>query len=415
MGDLWVLPPMAAASGTEGLGTALVLLGLLYIVALGADYVGRKTHLPRVTLLLLAGIVAGPSILDLSPGLRETTFDIVTVIALTFVGFSLGNSFKMEWLKENGRSILLISIAVVAITAAVVYAGLWALRVEPVVAILLAGVATATAPAATRDVVLESKARGPFAQRLLAIVAIDDAWGVLLFSILLAVAAGVTGGSGIGEVLVDGAWELFGSILLGVLLGVLLAWAKDRTKSIENSLAMTLGTALLCTGLALFFDFSFLLSTMVLGAVVANLAHKSDLAFEALERVEWPILTLFFVLAGASLVLEDVLLVGVAGSAYILLRIVGRLVGGSLGAAWAGSDQHTRRWIGPALLPQAGIAIGLGFLGAQRFPEHKETLLTIVIGSTVIFEIIGPVVARMALIRSGEVAGAGPETPRTED
>lgn len=391
-------PPMAE------LATALILLGLLYLAALAADIIGRRSHLPRVTILLLAGVVAGPSVLDLVPQLRESAFDIITIVALTFVGFSLGNSFTLDWLRENGKAVMIISVTVVAITATVVFAGLvWYQTAPLVVAILLAGVATATAPAATRDVVQEANATGPFARKLLAIVAVDDAWGVLLFSVLLAVAQGFEGQEGVTDVLLGGAWEIIGAAMLGLALGIPLAWAKDRSKRIENSLAMTLGTALLCTGLAELIHVSFLLATMVLGATVANMARKSDLAFEALERVEWPILTLFFVLAGASLHLDSLIAVGLLGTMYVVLRIVGRVLAGYLGARWAGEGPHMRRWIGPALLPQAGIAIGLGFVAATRFPAHRETIMTVVIGSTVVFELIGPIVARIALKRAGEM------------
>jgi Kef-type K+ transport system membrane component KefB len=148
---------------------------------------------------------------------------------------------------------------------------------------------------------------------------------------------------------------------------------------------------------------SHILTSIVLGATVANLARHHERPFHAIEGIEWPFLILFFLLAGAALHVEAIGQVGLLGIAYITLRVAGRILGTRLGGWLSGTEPVTRRWIGLALLPQAGVAIGMALLASQRFPELKDTLLTVVLGSTVVFELLGPVMTRRVLARVGEI------------
>lgn len=381
----------------------LVTFGGLFIIGLLADLVGRHTPLPRVTLLLLAGFVIGPSFLDWLPQFTGDWFPILTDIALAMIGFLLGQKLTMSTLQRLGRSVLFMSIGEVFLTALLVFTVLSVCGVTTELALLLAGIAPATAPAATIDVVREYKAKGRFTDTLLGIVAIDDAWGLLVFSVLLAVVQALSGQEGVGAVLISGVWEIGGAVLLGVLLGMPMAYLTGRIRPGEPTQAEALGVVLLCAGLAVLMEVSYILSAMILGAVVANLAKHHDRPFHAIEGFEWPFLILFFLLAGAALHMEALAHVGLLGAGYVVLRIVGRILGTQLGGWLSGTEPTTRRWIGLALLPQAGVAIGMGLLASQRFPDLKDILLPVVLGSTVIFELLGPVMTRRVLIRIGEV------------
>jgi len=167
---------------------SLIILGSLFVIGLLTDAVGRYTALPRVTLLILFGVVVGPAGFDVLPSLVHDWFEILASIALAMVAFLLGGSLSRSQLRRNGRQILIVSIAVVTFTVVFVSAGLMALGVAPILALFLSGIATATAPASTLDVIKETQAKGAFAQMLKGIVAIDDAWGLIVFSIMLAVA-----------------------------------------------------------------------------------------------------------------------------------------------------------------------------------------------------------------------------------
>jgi Kef-type K+ transport system membrane component KefB len=171
----------------------------------------------------------------------------------------------------------------------------------------------------------------------------------------------------------------------------------------EPSQAEALGLVMLCAGGAVWLDVSYILAAMVLGAVVANRASHHNRPFRAIEGIEWPFLILFFLLAGAALHLEALAQAGMLAVAYIGLRIAGRILGTRLGGRLSGADPAVRHWMGLALLPQAGVAIGMALLAGQRFPEINDIVLPVVLGSTVIFELVGPVVTRWTLARVGDI------------
>lgn len=391
---------------THGISEILITFGGLFLIGLLADLAGRNTPLPRVTLLLLTGFVIGPTVLDWLPEFTVTWFPVLTEIALAMIGFLLGEKLTRHRLRRMGRQVLAMSAGVVLLSALLVFAALSLAGASTEIALLLAGIATATAPAATVDVVNEYRARGRFTDTLLGIVAIDDAWGLLLFSLLLAMAQAVSGQGGGLQVLSTGAWEIAGALLLGAGLGVPTAYVTGRIRPGEPSQAEALGVVLLCAGLAVWFEVSSILAAMVLGAVVANLAKHHDRPFHAIMGIEWPFLILFFLLAGASLHLGALADAGVLGLVYIAMRVIGRILGTNLGGRIGGTDESTRRWIGLALLPQAGVAIGMALLASQRFPELRDTILAVVLGSAVIFELIGPVLTRYVLKRMGEIRDA---------
>jgi Kef-type K+ transport system membrane component KefB len=375
----------------------LLTLGGLFLGGLAMHELGRRTRLPRVTLLMLMGVLSGPSGLDLLPEFTSLWFPLVSHVALSMVGFLLGGRLTRALLREQGRQVVSISIAAVLTTVAVVSAGLALLGVSLPVALLLGSVATATAPAASIDVVREIASRGRFSEILLGIVALDDAWSLILFSMVLA--AVQTGGSS-AEVLLGGAWNLAGAVALGAALGLPMAYLTGRIQPGEPTLAEALGLVFLSSGLALWFDVSFLLTSMVLGAVVANLAKHHTRPFHEIDNVEWPFMILFFVLAGAALDLSALRTLGSLTVAYIGLRIGGRLLGGWLGARAGGADVAVRRWIGLGLMPQAGVALGMALIATQRLPATADVILPVVIASTLLFEILGPMATRLALNRA---------------
>jgi Kef-type K+ transport system membrane component KefB len=386
----------------EPLAQTLLLLGGLFSLGVVTDVLGRRTPLPRVTLLLVFGVLIGPSGLDLLPDLHERWFASVAHLALVMVGFLLGGRLTGEALRERGGRILTVSITCVLVTASVVFGGLLLIGVPVLPALLLAGISTSTAPAATQDVAHEVRADGSFTRTLLGIVALDDAWGLVLFSLVLAAAQLVDGQPGAWDVLGHGAWEVGGAALVGIAVGLPMAFLTGRIEPGEPTQAEALAGVLLCGGIALWLDVSYLLASMVLGAVVANLARHHSRPFHEIEGIEWPFMILFFGLAGASLRIESLGEVGWLGLAYVAFRVAGRILGGFVGTVREPPGALIRRWLGLSLLPQAGVAIGMALVATQRFPGLAETILPLVIGSTVLFELVGPVLTRAALVRSGE-------------
>lgn len=376
----------------------LVTVGALLLAGLAMDELGKRTKLPRVTLLVIFGILAGPSGFDMLPQAIVVWYPTVTVVALVMVAFLLGGRLTPQMLHDNGRQIFIVSLGAVAITAAFVGFGLWLMGVDPIVSLVLAGISTATAPAATQDVVRRSGAKGPFPTLLLGIVAIDDAWGLIVFSLLLAVGHAVLGQSASGSLL-QGATELGGALLVGLAVGFPAAYLTGRLQPGEPSQIEALGVVFLCGGLSLAIGASFLLAAMVAGLIVANFAEHHTRAFHEIENIEWPFMVLFFVLAGASLDIVTLPAIGTIGLAYLVLRIAGRIAGGWLGGRLSGMPPVYSRWIGVALMPQAGVALGMALVAAHAFPESHDEILTVAIGTTVLFELIGPLLAQWALTR----------------
>ena len=179
-----------------------------------------------------------------------------------------------------------------------------------------------------------------------------------------------------------------------------MSYLTGRIEPGEPSLYEALGLVFLCGGIALLLNVSFLLASMTMGAVVANLAHHHTRPFHAIEGIEWPFMILFFVLAGASLEARTLALAAGLLTAYVALRVAGRLVGGWIGGGLPPADPLTRRWMGLALLPQAGVALGMALVAAQQLPEVGEVILPVVVAATVFFEISGPIATRVALRRA---------------
>jgi Kef-type K+ transport system membrane component KefB len=390
------------------LARTLITIGGLLLVGFVADGLAQRSRLPRVTLLLVFGFFIGPASLSLLPDVGQKWSGMVTHMALVMVGFLLGGHLTWSMLRERGRMVLWISLSVVFATLSIVCAGLWliatfaAVGVPFAAALVLAGVAPATDPAATMDVVHETNARGPFTRTLLGIVAIDDAWGLIVFSFVIACVQAVNGDSSV-VALLQGTWEILGGITLGAALGVPMAYVTGRVQPGEPTLVEALGLVFLCGGLAVWLDVSLLLAAMTMGMVVANLATHHERPFHEIENIEWPFMIFFFVLSGASLEVAALQKVGFIAAAYIGLRIVSRLLGAWASATLGNAEPSIRRWMGFALMPQAGVALGMALVATQRFPELADSIMPVVIVSTILFEIAGPVCTRWAIRKAGEM------------
>jgi Kef-type K+ transport system membrane component KefB len=389
-------------------------LGLFFLAGLAADQLGRRTRVPRVTLLLALGAVAGGSGFDVVPPEAWVFEEFLATAALTMVAFLLGSALTLETLRAHGAEIMGISIGTVLITLGVVTAGLAAIGVDPGVALVLGAIATATAPAATVDALNQSGARGAFVDTLKGVVAIDDAWGLLVFAVALAVAHGLSGGAAAGTghgAIATAAWEIGGALALGTVIGLPGAVLTGRVRQGEPLLAEALGLVFLTAGVALLMEVSFLIAGMTAGALIVNLARHHTRAFHEIEHVQWPFMLLFFLLAGASLDLQELSGIGAIGIAYIALRIAGRLAGGWVGASAARAPRAWRPWYGVALLPQAGVAIGMALVAAEALPEAAGLILTLTIGTTVVFELFGPAATLWAVRRASGASGSADDPP----
>lgn len=391
---------------TASSAALFVTLGAILLVAPGIEALARRTRLPRVTLFLVLGVFLGPLALDALPAERTTWYPVVAELALAMVGFLLGGEFTRANLRDRGRDVIVVSLAVSVVTGLVVGVGLWAAGAPVALALILGTAATATDPAAVDSVARERNAAGPNVSLLRGVVAVDDVWGLMIFAVVLSVVETIesTDATAQAALMVNAAAELAGSVALGGVLGLMMAELTGRLRPGEPTRLEALGFVLLCCGAASYFELSYLLAAVAMGTVVSNRAKHHEIAFRELEAIEAPFLITFFVLSGATATFSagGPILVLVAG--YVVLRVLGRWLGVRLGLLAARGRFDGR--LGMALLPQAGVALGMTLVACEQRPELAPTVLPTVVLGTIFFESVGPVLTARFLDRVGESAPA---------
>lgn len=383
-------------SDLTAMAAGQLAVGCLLLLGLAAEAIGRRTALPGVTLQLCLGIAVGPAVFDILPSDAKQWFPVVTEIALVMVGFLIGGEFTKTRLRELGATILTAAVVQAAMTFAVVAIGLLVLGFGYPLALTLAGIATATAPAATVAVVHELGLTGRFSRILLGVVAVDDVLALAAFAVALSLATGT--GTPL-EAVMDAGGSILGAVALGAALGVPMAFLTGRIRPGYPTLEEALGMVLILTALSTTLEVSPILAAVVMGIFVSNLARHHERPFHEIENIERPFLVVFFVLAGASLELDMLLASSGLGIAFVLLRIVGKVGGGWLGGMKAGLPGKESAWLGVALLPQAGVALGLALAASERLDVGLQ-LLSVVIFATIVFELTGPIGTRAAVQRA---------------
>ena len=385
----------------------LLLVGITMMAGLIMSRAAKLVKLPNVTAFLVAGLIIGPCVAGIISREQAESMGIISEAALGFIAYSIGGEFKLSYLKKIGKAPLTITFFQGMMTAVCVDVGLILFGVDVPLALLLGAIGLATAPAATLMVVRQYKANGPVTQMLLPVVAMDDALGLMVFSISAAVAQGMLGGAiTVSSMLLTPLIEIVGSFALGAALGWLLAFGARFFASRGNKLALSIALVLAGVGLCDILNLSSLLVCMMIGAMMVNLSQQREVLMEQCDRFTPPLFLLFFVLSGADLDLSVLPSVGLIGVMYLLLRCIGKWGGTYLGAVCVKADKHIRHYLGLTLLPQAGVAIGMAALVSARFPTLAAQVNTIVLAGVLVFELIGPVITKIALTKAGEIPAA---------
>ncbi|WP_373031115.1 cation:proton antiporter [Sulfurovum sp.] len=378
----------------------ILFIGIIFFLGLVAEILANKISLPRVSLLIILGIFIGPSGLNLLPKVFiDEWFHTITTIALGMIGFLIGQQFTWSKLNKSGISVFSIALGKVLMSFVLISAMLLLIRLPLPAAVILASIASATAPAAIYEVVHEMKIRNKFVTTLLAVVAFDDILALFLFSLVLSV---LSASEQIGWYMIvsTGMIEIFGSLLLGYMIGYPVAKITGRIKPGEPSMIEALGSVFFISGLSQWLGLSPILAAMAMGSAVTTFAKHHTSPFHAIENIQWVFMIIFFILAGAALEIDALFDVGFVGFIYIMSRLAGFYIGVRLGAKLSGSDINIEKWMGLALIPQAGVAIGMALIASQHYSEYTHLILPIVLGTTIIFEIFGPMVTRYALRKS---------------
>ena len=387
-----------------------MLLSMAAAIALGLllTRIAKKINLPNVTAYLVAGLAVGPYCLNLFDQDALAGVAQITSVALGFIAFSIGGEFKWESLKRVGTKAVIITLFQALAALALVDIVLLVFGFDVPLSITLGAIATATAPAATLMVVRQYRAQGTMTNTLLSVVAMDDAVGLAAFSISLAIAQSLTSGAAptLYNMLISPLLEIILSLVVGGLLGALLSFLMRFFRSRANRLSLMLAAVLAGVALADGYGLSSLLTCMAIGAAMVNLRDDSEMLVEIIDRWTPPLFTLFFVISGAELDLHVLSTVGILGLLYILARSFGKYFGARVGASVVKSEPKIRKYLGLTLLPQAGVAIGMAQVVITKLPEYGAEIRAVVLCATLVYELIGPVITRIALERSGEIPGS---------
>lgn len=385
----------------------LFAIGLILVLALLAGQFVRVLRVPEVTAYILVGVALGPSVLGWISAGNVASLHVMSQVALGLILFSVGSVFRFEHFRHMGRRVVLLTVAESSATGVLVFGTVLFLGQSWQLAALLGTASMSTAPAATLMVLRECDSRGPLTDTVRGVVAVNKVIVLAVFTLVTAlIRLSRPTSASVLNIIYDASftfvWELLGSAALGFLLGLMLAGWCSRIKDHGEVQMLLAGSILLCVGVALVLDLSPLLSSLAVGATMVNLTPATQRLSAALARLDPPLYAIFFVVAGADLDIGKVGALGALGGGYILARTAGKVFGANAGARFLGFDPYQRRWIGLAILAQADLAIALSLEVARRFPEYAVTMSTVVLGAVCVFEVLGPIATRYALIGSGE-------------
>lgn len=414
----------------------LLTLSVALFAGLMLSRLAKLVKLPAVTAYLVAGILIGPYVLGRLgvSGLGfismadVKSYSLLADVALGFIAFSIGNEFRLSQLKKTGRQATVIGIFQAVITTLLVDAVLIGVhfampdKLPLPAAITLGAIASATAPAATLMVVRQYKAKGPLTDILLPIVALDDAVGLILFAVSFGISkALISGKIDVISIILEPVLEVVLSLLLGLVMGLLFTFFERFFHSRSKRLSMSVTFVLLTVALSMLkfeiggihIAFSSLLVCMMLGTMFCNFCDFSEELMDRVDRWTAPLFILFFVISGAELelsVFTDVAIV-VIGLIYILSRSAGKYSGAFLSANAVKCDKQIVRYLGVTLLPQAGVALGMAIKSAELGPDFS-IIANITLFAVLVYELIGPLLTKIALTKAGEIKPEGKTSAR---
>lgn len=368
----------------------------------------KLIKLPNVTGYLIAGLLIGPYVLKLVPLDMTYQLGLISEMALAFIAFSIGAEFKISYLKKVGLTPIVIAILEALTASFVVIVVLVLFKFDIKTALLLGAIASATAPAATIMVVKQYDAKGPVTETLLSVVALDDAVALIAFGFAMAIVNSLQNPSEVSLLmsLVSPLVEIVGSVLLGLILGILFAIPLRYFKKDSNRLILTIAFVFLGSSLASMLGLSSLLLCMSMGAMLINITRAGNAILKLVDNITPPIFLMFFVVSGMELNIMTIPQIGLIGILYVTCRVIGKVAGAYIGAAIMKAPETVRKYLGFTLVPQAGVAIGLSLIASNTLPaELGQTIRTVILCATLIYELVGPAITKISLEKAGEITG----------
>lgn len=408
---------IADLSFFENLGiksnVALVIISVALMLFGGflMTRITKRLKLPNVTAYIVVGILMGPYVLNLIPETIISGMDFLSDIALAFIAFSTGEFFKFAIIKKNGPKVIVITLFESLVASILIFIVMYfLLHMSLAFSVVLAALAAATAPASTVMTIRQTGAKGDFVDTLLQVVALDDIVGLVAYSIAISVAvASNAGGTFSFTSVVVPILTSLGILVLGAFFGIIMKLMMTKKRTTDNRLIIAIALIFLFCGICAILDESPLLGCMAMGTIYIN-STNDDKLFKQLNYFTPPILLLFFVRSGLNFKLDALVHTSgtvsstpliVVGVVYFIVRIIGKYAGAYVGCATVKKKKEVRNYLGLALIPQAGVAIGLAALGARTLGgEQGSNLETIILASSVLYELIGPACAKLSLYLS---------------
>ncbi len=398
----------------------IFLITIFLLLAFFTVLLSKRFHIPVVVGYVFLGIILSPDILSLLPYINNdlknlytfilTNMNYITQISLAFIAFTIGSELSLKTIRRLGKSIFYIviiqSFAAFGLVAAAVYFFGWPLYMG----LLLGAIATATAPAATVMVIQEYQAEGPLTSTMMAVIGIDDAVALIVFSLISPIAfAQYKGGAEIhfGEMMIHPLIEITGAVIIGLVIGYLAQFLISGYNQKIKKLLSALLMILLSTSISIYMGFSPLIANMTVGFSVRNFAKKNLQISEYFETITIPLYALFFIIAGTEIRFSEMGSKSffVIAAVYFIARTIGKIGGASVAAEISGAAENIKKYIGLGLLPQSGVAIALAYSVQKQYVEAPEIGLLIfntLILTAAVTEIFGPLLTKYALLKSGE-------------
>ena len=385
----------------------IFFLGIVVFSGFLGSYLLSKLKIPAVTGYIIVGLLLGTSFLRVIPLEENLRMSYLINLALLLIAFTIGGSLKRKDLREMGKSILSVVFAESIFAFVFIFLGMKLCGGDTKLSLIVASLGSATAPAATVLVLRELRAKGPLTTTLLACVGMDDAIGITLFSICASLVQALSGGKIHPAHLTFTIFvDISASIICGIIGGIVLVFLMRLISYDIQALLAVIGSVLFING-PLYgefhgYHFSPLLSAMVMGYIFSNYSPREFNVWRSLEYFGYPFYLIYFVLAGARLEVKYLLRLGAVAGGYLVGRLTGKYIGAWVGGIAGKAPAVVKKYAGFGLVSQAGIAIGLALMAADRFPQYAPSIIAIALGTTVVTEIIGPILTRFAVTRAKE-------------
>lgn len=363
-------------------------------------------HFPDVTGFLIGGIIIGPMVLNLVPADAVDGLAIISEVALAIIAFSIGAEMKLSALKQAGAKIIILTIVQAMGAFVLVFLTLFFIFKQSLdFCLVIASISIATAPAATLMVIRQYKAKGPLVDTLIPVVALDDAVCIIVFGVCTSIAYSIHNGMALDFMsFITPVIEIVGAVGLGAAAGILSTLVVKRIKTEGEMTAYVLAVIFLLASISLRFHLSSLLVMMSFGLMLCNMSRVGHKVATSLDGMTTPLFMCFFTLSGSDLDFTVFASVGAVAAGYIIARALGKYLGVAGGAIALNLNSHVKKYMGLILLPQAGVAIGLSLVAHRILgPALGDTIRAITLAATVIYEIVGPFLTKIALVRAGEI------------